>query len=129
MARSTTSMARSTPAQNERGAASRIWRPSGTAHLPGAVSAEGHDREHLPVQVVVDVEVARKAGPGEPRLVPRAVRALGVHQPGDAALHGPFVTGTGDEGDQGPRRLRRGRLTPSSPRVIAVRAQVLPPAA
>src|ERR1039458_4019436 len=38
---------------------------------------QGRDREHEPVQVVVDVEVAGKAGSGVPRLVPRAVFALG----------------------------------------------------
>ena len=38
---------------------------------------QGRDREHEPVQVVVDVEVAGKAGSREPWLVPRAVRALG----------------------------------------------------
>ena len=47
--------------------------------------AERHDREHLPVQVVVDREVAGEAGAGEPRLVPRAVGALGLDQPPHSA--------------------------------------------
>ena len=47
---------------------------------------QGRHREHEPVQVIVDVEVARESGPGEPRLVPRAVFALGCDEERHAAL-------------------------------------------
>src|SRR6516225_8401623 len=47
------------------------------------VSAERGDGKRQPVQVVVQVEVAREAGAGELRLVPGAVRALGLRQPAD----------------------------------------------
>src|ERR1700730_10745882 len=124
-------MARSTPAQNERGAASTIWRRppgrasgayrtakigSGIARLTGAVPAERHDGKPQPVQVVVDVEVTREAGAREPRLVPGAVRPLGVDEPGNAPLdrlrpalldgRTVFDGGVREEGEQGPGRLR-----------------------
>src|SRR6185437_1329715 len=110
-ARSTISMARSTPAQNDRGAASStlssrmgspIARPSPRAGrneagrlLPPDVPPEGRHREHHPVQVVVDVEVPGEPGAGEPRLVPRPVGQLGVHQEGDALLDGPLLDAWG----------------------------------
>ena len=49
------------------------------------VAAQGHDGPDQAVEVVVDAEVPGEAGAGEPGLVPGAVRALGVDQPGDAA--------------------------------------------
>ncbi len=48
-------------------------------------SAERHQREADPVEVVVDVVVAGEAGPRVVRLVPAAVGTLGGEQPGDAA--------------------------------------------
>ena len=58
-------------------------RPPGRAsRRPRHVAAERGDREHEPVEVVVDVEVAGEAGAGEVLLVPAAVGALGVDQLG-----------------------------------------------
>ncbi len=66
--------------------------------------AEGHHREDQAVQVVVDVEVARKARPGVPGLVPRSFRPLGCHQPVDRLDHRPAVV---------PRRRRAGPAGPT----------------
>src|SRR5258706_9867075 len=78
---------------------------------PAQVAAEGADREHQAVQVVVDVEVAGEAGPGELRLIPRAVGALGLRQPRDAPLYaggllrgGPLAAGR-EQRQQGPGGL------------------------
>src|SRR5437763_53291 len=95
------SIARSTPAQNERGAASRtVRRPTAASHcsttpprwsrLHTQIATEGADREDQPVEVVVDVEVAGEAGAGELRLIPAAVCALCPGQPCDTARD-PFA--------------------------------------
>src|SRR5690242_5803837 len=65
-----------------------------------------HDREHEAVEVVVDVEVGGEAGSGELNLVPPAVRALRVHEPGDPAVHGLRTLAGGIECQQGPGGLR-----------------------
>src|SRR5580692_533082 len=95
------------------------------------VSAERGDRKRQPVQVVVQVKVAREAGPGEVRLVPGPVRALGLRQPADAALDGLALgLARRQQRQQRPRGLRGGGRAPARPvpRVV-VGAHVLAPAA
>src|ERR1700722_624398 len=95
------------------------------------VSAERGDGERQPVQVVVQVEVTREAGPGVVGLVPGAVRALGASQPADAALDGRAVAlARGEQREQRPRGLRGGGGALRRPVFwVVVRAQVLAPAA
>jgi len=97
------------------------------------VPAQRVHREHQPVQVVVDVEVAREASAGELRLVPVAVGPLGLGQPGDAALDGVGRAAGGEQREQRPGRLRRGGVAPARPLAaqlaVLVGAQVLAPAA
>jgi hypothetical protein len=49
------------------------------------VTAEGHEWEDEPVEVVIDIEVAGKARTGEPRLLPGTVFTLGLYEIGDPA--------------------------------------------
>src|SRR5215813_12204369 len=72
-------------------------------------AAEGHDREDLPVEVVVQVEVAGEARPGEVRLVPAAVVALGLDEEANGALDGLAGFAGGVQREQRPRGLGRGR--------------------
>src|SRR5581483_40351 len=95
------------------------------------VSAKRGNGKRQPVQVVVQVEIAREPRPGVVGLVPCAVRALGSRQPAQASLGGLAVAFAGrEQGQQRPRGLRGGGRTPARPlpRVI-VGAQVLAPAA
>ena len=57
--------------------------------------AERHHREDVPVEVVVEVEVAREAGAGEVRLVPAAVGLLRLDEPLDRAPRGLAVACAG----------------------------------
>ena len=99
--------------------------------LPADKAAKGANRKGQPVEVVVQVEVAREAGSGELRLVPGAVRALGFRQPADPALGGLAVAlAGGEQREQRPRGLRRGGRALAGPgRRVVVGAQVLAPAA
>src|SRR5205823_2738962 len=90
---------------------------------------EGHHRKELPVEVVVDVEVAGEAGPGVVRLVPAPVAALRLHEPLDGTLdrRAPFARRV--EGEQRPRGLRRSGRAAAAPRAVAVGAEVFAEAA
>src|ERR1700728_288598 len=103
-------------------------RSSAMGHPPH-VAAEGAHREHHPVEVVVDVEVAGEPGPRVPGLVPGAVGTLGVDQVADAARRGRAPLPRGQEGQQGPGGLRRGRGPAAALGRIVVGAQVLAPPA
>src|SRR6202044_1887260 len=91
------------------------------------VSAERGDGERQPVQVVVQVEVAREAGPGVIGLVPGAVRALGARQPADPARDaGAVARARREQREQRPRGLRGGGGAPGRPVFwVVVGAQVL----
>src|SRR5580692_10588351 len=95
------------------------------------VSAERGDRKRQPVQVVVQVEVAREAGSGEVRLVPGPVRALRLRQPADAALGRlALLLARREQRQQRPRGLRGGGRAPTGPVLgVVVGAHVLAPAA
>src|SRR5262249_32557234 len=68
---------RAVPRRPRPAAARRSGRPS-SEHVRGTQeAAERTDREDQPVEVVVEVEVAREAGTGEQLLVPATVGALG----------------------------------------------------
>src|SRR6185437_6048617 len=99
----------------------------GTPH----VSSECGDGERQPVQVVVQVEVAREAGAGEVGLVPGAVRALGLRQPAQATLGRLAVAlARREQRKQRRRGLRGGGRAAAGPlRLVIVGAQVLAPAA
>src|SRR6266545_101117 len=90
---------------------------------------ERHHGEDLPVEVVVDVEVAGEPRSRVVRLVPAAVAALRVDEPAHRALgRRPELAGR-VQAEQCPRRLRRrGRATPA-PLGIAVGTQVFAEAA
>ena len=114
-----------------RRAAARACQPDRGPHRAARqVAAEGRDREHLPVEVVVDVEVAREAGAGElgssQRRRPAACRRAS-RRPRSA--HGVAALAGGEQRQQRPRRLRCGGLAAAAPRRVVVRAQVLAPAA
>ena len=63
------------PGSPERTASASIRSGASTTSFIASSAAERRHREDEPVQVVVDVEVAREAGAGVLRLVPAAVRA------------------------------------------------------
>src|SRR5207253_8009969 len=87
-------------------------------------------REDQPVQVVVDVEVAGEARPRVPGLVPRPFGRLRLRQERHTSFGAERIaTASGEDGKQGPRGLRRGALTAPRPRAVAVRTEVLAPAA
>src|SRR5215216_1845278 len=78
-----------------RGSAGFATAPTGAAavtespfHPGGCPAPQGHHGEAQPVQVVVDVEVAREAGAGVLGLVPGTVLTLVRDEPGEAALDG-----------------------------------------
>src|ERR1035441_10449818 len=56
--------------------------------LLAKMTGESHHREDQAVQVVVDVEVPREPGAGEPGLVPGPVVSLGAHQELDTGVGG-----------------------------------------
>src|SRR6185437_3926664 len=105
-------------------------RVAATSPAACQVAAQRADREDHPVQVVVDIEVTGEPGASELRLVPAAVRALGLRQPADAPLGRGAVPVPGrQQREQRPGGLRRGRLAPPGPARIVVGAEVLTPAA
>ena len=73
------------------------------------VAAERADREHQPVQVVVDVEVAGEAGAGVLVLVPAAVAALRSTSQATPRVDRVGVGVDREQREQRPRGLRRGR--------------------
>ena len=58
--------------------------------------------------MVVDVEVSGKAGTGEPRLVPRTIVTLGLHEIGHAAFDGCGAFSRGEQADERPSGLGGG---------------------
>src|SRR5205807_2236154 len=86
-----------------------------------------HDREHEPVEVIVDVEVGRESGAGELRLIPAAVVALGHEEPMDPAADRRRALARSIEGEQRPSGLRSGAGPSPDPRWIIVGAAVLAP--
>src|SRR3954452_9306208 len=100
-----------------------------SALLSARPASECHHGEAQPVQVVVDVEVAREAGAGVLGLVPGAVITLVVDQPCEPAFHGPCAFAERMKRDQRPRRLRRRAGPPADPGGVVVGASVLAPAA
>src|SRR6266540_2508961 len=90
---------------------------------------ERHHREDLPVEVVVDVEVAGEARACVVGLVPAAVAALRLDEPAHGTLDRGASHAGRVEAEQRPRRLRRGRRAAPSPRRVAVGAEVLAEAA
>ena len=79
--------------------------------------AERHHREDVPVEVVVEVEVAGEAGAGEVRLVPAAVRPLRLDEPADRAAAAAVAVRLAGrvQAEQRPGRLRRGRGAAPAP--------------
>src|SRR3954452_20386898 len=95
----------------------------------GEHAPERHDGEDLSVEVIVEIEVAREARPGEVRLVPASVAALCVDEPPDGALdRRPRLAGC-VEGEQRPRGLRSRRSAAATPTDVAVRPEILAEAA
>src|SRR5215831_10646355 len=111
-------------------AACNCWRlTEDFSWRPRQVPAKRADREHEPVEVVVEVEVTRETGPGELGLVPGPVASLVLGEPPHPGLHGRPGTPGREQRQQRPRGLRRGGgAAPRQGRVV-VGAHVLAPAA
>src|SRR5688572_26525865 len=89
------------------------------------VAPERLDREDQPIEVIVDVEIARKARAGVLRLVPVAVSALRLREPFDRALDAAPPLARGEQREQRPRGLRCGRIAEPGRALGCVRAQIL----
>src|SRR5579862_1676217 len=75
--------------------------------------------------MVIEVEVAGKAGAGEVGLVPAPVVPLRRGEPRNRSVERLSAGACGLEREQRPRGLRRGRYAPRAPLPRAVGAQVL----
>src|ERR1700686_474477 len=75
--------------------------------LGGLATGERQGRKNVPVEVVIDVEIAGESGAGVLGLVPGAV-PLTLHQERTAARARGVVTAPGElQGEHRPRGLRR----------------------
>src|SRR6185436_15474097 len=94
------------------------------------ISAQGPEWKVLGIQVVLEIEDARKAGAVPQGIGPRPLLALRVEKVLDAALHrGPLGAPGGEEPQQRPRGLARDGLAAARPRRVLVGSQRLAPAA
>src|SRR5262249_59949845 len=84
-----------------------------------------HYGEHVAIEVVVQVEVAGKAGAGVVGLVPAAAWKLGLDEVAYRPLCGRSRLTRRVQADQRPGRLRGGRRAAPAPRRVAVGTEVL----
>src|SRR5262245_51674143 len=92
---------------------------------------QGHQREVDAVEVVAQVENARKTGPRELLFVPPAVVALRVEQEFHSRIHGGrFDFAGGAQPQNGPGGLRsRRRSLPAQARVVVAAGRFTPASA
>src|SRR5207247_9631389 len=103
--------------------------PAGGMLSPVRPSAKRRERKAEPVEVVVDVVVAREPGARVLVLVPGAVLALTLEQPPKPSFDDRRSLADRVERDQRPGRLRRGARAPADPGGVVVGAGILAPAA
>src|SRR5439155_2924473 len=123
------SRGRTTPGAGRAPRGGGVPAPRGSRAATVDVAPECANRKDEPVEVVVDVEVAREAGAGEPRLVPAAVGELRADEPVEATRDRIAMLAGRVEGEERPGCLRRRRLALSTPGPVDVRAKVFAPAA
>src|ERR1700752_5375831 len=101
---------------------------SGRSGRRAAVDSQGSEREILGVQVVLQVEDARKSRSVPQRVVPGAVVALVPQKVIDAALpRGPARATGREQSQQRPGGLARQRLADTRERVVLVALAGLAP--
>src|SRR5215467_7729918 len=113
---STTAIVQPPTASNGRSAGA-----SGRSGMRSAVDSQRPEREILGVQMVLQIEDARKARAVPERVFPRAVVALCSQQVVDAALDGRAARAAGrEEAEECPRGLTRNRFADAGELVILV---------